>query len=283
MNRSSTVPLRAPSHVFVESYPDLVYKQFRDGGLLPGGQQLHLDLLKPVSTEPTPLVVFIKGGGFRNVHRAPYLPALVGLAQRGVAVASVEYRTSNLARFPAPLDDVRQALRHLRAHATEFNIDPSAVALWGNSAGATIATIVGATAATAEGISAVVSWYGMHDPTITRAFDQPTSPLRTALGPDTDQWFRPGDHITPGAPPTFLLHGTADRVVPVEQSLSLARTLEEQGVEHELMLVEGGQHSFAEMSTRTDALERTFTFLQRHLQPGRGVPAASDQPAVHGV
>lgn len=265
MSHTSSVALGAPSYVFVESYPDLVYQQFRDGGLLPGGQQLHLDLLKPVSNSPTPLVVFIKGGGFRNVHRARYMPALVRLAERGIAVASVEYRTSNLVRFPGPLDDVRQALRYLRAHASEFNIDPGAVALWGNSAGATIATIVGATATVEEHVSAVASWYGMHDPSITRAFEEPSSPLPTALGPDRDTWFRPGDHITPEAPPMFLLHGTADSVVPVEQSLSLARTLEEQGVEHELMLVEGGQHSFAQMSTRTDALERTFNFLHSHL------------------
>lgn len=269
MVRSVSVPLSAPRHVFVEQYPDLVYSQFRDGRLLPGGQKLHFDLLKPVSHTPTPLVVFIKGGGFRNVHRARYLPALVDLAQRGIAVASVEYRTSNLVRFPGPLDDVREALRYLRSHAAECNIDPAAVALWGNSAGATIATIVGATATTeTERVCAVASWYGMHDPLIEPRFREPNSPLRSALGPfddDGGRWFRPSDHITPTSPPTFLLHGTEDDVVPVEQSLSLARTLTEHGVAHELMLVEGGHHDFAEMSTRTDALERTFDFLHRHL------------------
>lgn len=269
MTHSSTVALGSPTHCFVEQYTDLVYSQFRDGALFPGGRQLHFDLLKPVTATPTPLVVFIKGGGFRNVHRARYVPALVALAERGVAVASVEYRTSNEARFPAPVDDVREALRFLRAHADEFNLDPGAVALWGNSAGATIATIVGASAPSEpERVCAVASWYGMHDPLRSPELRAPGSPLHTAFGApgaDGSRWFRPADHITAESAPTFLLHGTDDRVVPVEQSVSLAATLAEQGVPHEFMLVDGGHHDFAEMSTRTDALTRTYDFLHGHL------------------
>lgn len=266
MTHSSTVPLGPASHHFVEQYPDLVYAQFRDGQLLPGGQQLHFDFLKPRSSTPTPLVVFIKGGGFRNVHRTRYLPALVPLAERGIAVASVEYRTSNLARFPAPVDDVRGALRYLRSHAAQFNLDPTAVALWGNSAGATIATITGASAPDeAEPVRAVASWYGIHDPLRSPGFREPGSPLLTALGP-VEQWFTPSDHIRSDSPPMFLLHGTADTTVPVEQSISLAETLTELGVPHELMLVEGGHHDFSEMCTRTDALRRTYDFLQQHLR-----------------
>jgi len=284
MDRSPAVPLSDPTHAFVEHLPDLVHTQFVDGRPLPGGRTLRYDLLKPVSEGPTPLVVFIKGGGFRTVHRARYLPALVPLAQRGIAIASVEYRTSNEARFPAPLDDVRGALRHLRAHASELNVDPTAVALWGNSAGATVATIVGAAAS--AGICAVASWYGMHDPLISAGFRASGSPLRTALGaPDEEggRWFRPADHITPDSPPTFLLHGTDDRVVPVEQSLSLAATLAEQGVEHELMLVEGGHHDFAEMCTRTDALARTADFLHGHLlRAAAGTDGRGPASRIHG-
>jgi acetyl esterase/lipase len=282
VDHTTTVRRADPTRSFVEHYPDLVYVQYQDGHLLPSGRKLRFDLLKPMSASPTPLVVFIKGGGFRNVHRVRYLPALVRLAERGVAVASVDYRTSNEARFPAPLDDVREALRYLRAHASEFNLGPAAVAVWGNSAGATIATIVGA--AVSEGICAVASWYGMHDPLISAGLRASGSPLRAALGaPDEDdgRWFRPADHITPGSPPTFLLHGTEDRTVPVEESLSLAVTLAEQGVPHELMLVEGGRHDFAEMSTRTDALERTSDFLHRYLL--RAAAAGSSSVSSPGM
>jgi dipeptidyl aminopeptidase/acylaminoacyl peptidase len=111
---------------------------------------------------------------------------------------------------------------------------------------------------------AVASWYGIHDPLLSPQFREAGSPLRNALGAE-DRWFTPSDHIRPDSPPTFLLHGTADTTVPVEQSTSLAKTLTEQRVPHELMLVEGGHHDFSEMCTRTDALRRTYDFLQRHL------------------
>ncbi|WNY34354.1 prolyl oligopeptidase family serine peptidase [Curtobacterium flaccumfaciens] len=157
----------------------------------------------------------------------------------------------------------------LRAHADAFNLDPGAVALWGTSAGATIATIVGASAPSEpERVCAVASWYGMHDPLRSPELRAPGSPLHTAFGApgaDGSRWFRPADHITAESAPTFLLHGTDDRVVPVEQSVSLAATLAEQGVPHEFMLVDGGHHDFAEMSTRTDALTRTYDFLHGHL------------------
>ena len=118
--RSVSVPLSAARHAFVQQYSDLVYSRSRGGHLVPGGQKLHFDFLKPLSRTPTPLVVFIKGGGFRNVHWARYLPALVDLAQRGIAVASVEYRTSNVIRLPGPVDDVREAIRFPRARPSSM-------------------------------------------------------------------------------------------------------------------------------------------------------------------
>ncbi|TWE11454.1 alpha/beta hydrolase [Rudaeicoccus suwonensis] len=267
--RSFTVQLTPPTHHFVESYPDLVYTQFEGDHLLSGGQQLHFDFLKPVTKTPTPLVVFVKGGGFRNVHRARYLPALVPLAQRGIAIASVEYRTSNLVKFPQPVEDVREALRYIRAHAIEFNIDPTNVGMWGNSAGATIVTIAGASADEgAEPIRAVASWYGIHDPLRSSKFRASGSPMRATLGPPDDEgghWYKPSDCIGPQSPPMFLVHGTDDQVVPMEQSVALAETLDEVGVPYELMLIEGGRHDFAQTSTCTDALQHTLDFLYNHL------------------
>lgn len=270
MHGTSEVDMAStPSHVFVEHYPDLTYRQFDGDRLFPGGRALRFDLLKPVTDAPTPLVVFIKGGGFRNVHRARYLPALTALAQTGVAVASVEYRTSNEARFPAQVEDVRHAIRHLRAHADELDVQPDAVAVWGNSAGATIATIVAAAPPDSEdGVRAGVSWYGVHDPALTPAYEHPDSPIRAVLGPGPSEggrWFQPSDHIRADSAPTLLVHGTADQVVEVRQSLALAAELERQGVPHELLLVRGAGHSFADMCTRTNALARTTSFLRTHL------------------
>lgn len=262
-----------PSHYFVEHYPGLVYRQYDDHGLFPGGRTLHFDLLKPVADGATPLVIFVKGGAFKNVHRARYLPALTSLAEQGVAIASVEYRTSNEARFPAQVDDVRHAIRYLRQHARRLDIDPRAIAVWGNSAGSTIATIVGASAPTEDDrVCAVASWYGIHDPAQSPAYRAPDSAIRAALGSpggEGPRWFQPSDHINSGSAPTFLLHGTEDTIVDVEQSRALARSLTQHGVEHELMIVRGGTHSFSQMCTRTDALKRTNTFLRHHLAAAR--------------
>ncbi|MER5673022.1 alpha/beta hydrolase [Pseudonocardia alni] len=270
MTEPSTVALTAPNHCFVEHYPGLVYKQFDEGLLMPGGRTLHFDLLKPVSPAPTPLVVFVKGGGFRNVHRARYLPALVPFAQTGVTVASVEYRTSNEVRFSSAVDDVRDAIRYLRRHAAALGIDPAAVAIWGNSAGASIASTVGAAPADAEdGVCAVASWYGVHDPAAVSAYQEADSPIRSALGPPgpgPDRWFCPSDHVTADSAPSILVHGTDDTVVDVSQSLALATELDRHGVPHEVVLVKGGVHSFAQMCTRSDALPRTFAFLGAHLR-----------------
>ncbi|NGN94150.1 alpha/beta hydrolase [Nocardioides sp. KC13] len=274
MPPSTEIQLSATaSHVFVEHYPGLVYRQFIDGRLFPGGRELHFDLLKPVSPTPTPLVVFVKGGGFQNVHRSRYLPALVPLAQRGITIASVEYRTSNEARFPAPVDDVQHAIRYIRTHAQELNVLTDAIAVWGNSAGGTIAAIIGAAGVGGEcGVRAAVSWYGVHDPARSERYRDPDSPIRHAFGPGDDgaaPWPRPSDHVHPGSAPMLLIHGTEDEVVDVEQSQSLARELVKQGVPHELALVKGGRHSFAQMCTRTDALARTFSFLEQHLTTAR--------------
>lgn len=255
------------THVFVEHYPDLVYSQFLDGSLRPGGRQLRFDLLKPVTAQATPLVVFAKGGAFRNVHRARYLPALVPLAQRGIAVASVEYRTSNEALFPAPLEDVQSAIRYFRSHAGDLNIDPRAVAIWGNSAGGTLAALVAGRGQ--DSVCAGAAWYGLHDLELDATHREPGSVPHSAFGDPDDpatRWIRARDAVAPESAPMFLLHGTDDQVVDVAQSLALQEELERLDIEHELMLVEGGRHSFAEMCTRTDALARTFDFLERHLR-----------------
>lgn len=261
-------PLAAKrSHIFVEHYPDLTYRQFHDGSLFPGGRRLSFDLLKPVSDEPTPLLVFVKGGGFRNVHRARYLPAIVPLAQRGIAIASVDYRTSNEAQFPAPLDDVRAAIRYFREHAEELNFLPHAVAVWGNSAGATIAAQIAG--AGEDDVCAAAVWYGVHDPGRSESYREPDSVIRAAFGsPDRadSPWIRPSTFVRPTSAPMLLLHGTEDETVDFEQSTVLAETLADMGIDHEFLAVEGGSHSFAQMCTRSDALDRTFTFLETRLR-----------------
>jgi acetyl esterase/lipase len=131
-----------------------------------------VDLYVPGDTGPWPLIVAIHGGAFMKGNRTwelPHLPALLG---RGYAVASVEYRLSSEALFPAGVRDVKQATAYLRAHAGELNLDPSFFAAWGRSAGGHLAAMLGVTSGRAtefdrehgdSSVQAVVDWYGPSD------------------------------------------------------------------------------------------------------------------------
>nr|WP_154924134.1 alpha/beta hydrolase [Microbacterium testaceum] len=265
-----TIPLRDASHSFVELYTGLTYRQFDEGGLLPGGQALRFDLFKPVSDAPVPLLVFIKGGGFKNSHRSRYIPALTAIAESGVAVASLEYRTSNQATFSGSVDDVLHGIRYLRSQSARLGIDARRVALWGNSAGATLAVHAAASLRGSESVVATAAWYGVHDPSNDPRYVRPGSSMWLTLGdPRERAWFRPADVIHAEMPPTYLVHGTADEIVSVDQSRRLAAELERQGLPHELLLVEGAGHSFAQMCTRSDALTRTTAFLRNSLKRAR--------------
>ncbi|WP_248959806.1 alpha/beta hydrolase [Sphaerisporangium perillae] len=277
----------SPAEQFVELYTNLVYRQTDGGSLLPGGRQLRYDFLKPQSDVPTPLVVFFKGGGFRTVHRARYLPALMALARTGTAVASVEYRTSNECRFPGQVEDAKAAVRYFRRNAAQLNLAPQAIAAWGNSAGGTVATVLGATngqdpaddghhgPSIDSSVCAVADWYGVVDARrVAEGTDADAETvLRTLLGPhdpDDNPWFEPATYLGPCTPPMLLVHGDDDKVVDISQSDSLARELERRALPYEYLVVRGAGHSFRDISTRSDALQATCDFLRRNLDDAMG-------------
>ena len=137
-------------------------------------KDLKMDLLAPSGSSgqgKRPLFVWICGGGFATMERSAYIPWLTYFAKRGYIAASIEYRLSNSAHFPAQIEDVKKAIRFLRAHADEYGIDPDRVAVGGESAGGNLASMVGVTndiAAFDVGeypeqsshVSAVVNFYG---------------------------------------------------------------------------------------------------------------------------
>lgn len=96
---------------------------------------LHMDLIVPKERPhhaPQPAVLFLCGGAYMVMDRSIWLPELMTLARAGYTVASMEYRTSNEAAFPAALEDVKTAIRFLRAHAEEYCVDRPASFSWAN-------------------------------------------------------------------------------------------------------------------------------------------------------
>ncbi|MGY1625169.1 alpha/beta hydrolase fold domain-containing protein [Geodermatophilus sp. SYSU D00965] len=261
---------------------------------IPGIRPLELDLYLPAGDGPAPVVVFLHGGGWRLGSRRSAGPAFPGpslfqeVAQAGIAVASVDYRLSGEAVWPAQLSDAKAAVRWLRARAGELGIDADRVAAWGESAGGHLAALLGlVTDPALEGdvgvtgpssaVAAVAAWYAPSDVAAVAAdtgADPADASTREAqlLGappaavPDRAAQASPVTHVSPAAPPFLLLHGTADRFVPCVQSERLAAALQDAGAHVTLSTSPGADHMWlGAPDAARDALDRTLAFLRSHL------------------
>ncbi len=238
-----------------------------------------LDLYLPVSdgTTAVPLVILIHGGAFLFGDSTAEDAYVAPLLQRDVAVASLNYRLSGEAIYPAGAQDVKAAVRWLRAHAAEYGLNPEAFGAWGQSAGGWLATMLGATgdqvtifddpslgnADVSSAVQAVVSWYGVSDlTTVDQQFvEAGVCPAFTlAADPDSfeSRWLGESVATCPLAtstnlaayaatavvlPSWYLAHGELDCVVPVGQSAELAAGLQAVGADVTFVVVAGAEHA----------------------------------------
>ncbi|WP_347038359.1 alpha/beta hydrolase [Glutamicibacter halophytocola] len=221
---------------------------------------------------PVPVVLWPHGGGWFTGDRT-LAPDLAGIAARtGIAFASIEYRLSGEAVFPAPLEDVIAAIRHLRAHGEQWGIDGRRIGLWGASSGAHLAALAGlAASSTVAGapadaqVSCVAACYPPVDLELIIA-TQPAgrrwqqTPEGRLLGedPGTDagrkaaQAANPLTHVSQQAPPFLLCHGTADALVPPIHSQMLFEALASHSIDARLYLLDGYRHGFVNPPGRLD-------------------------------
>ncbi|QKW18095.1 alpha/beta hydrolase [Kitasatospora sp. NA04385] len=240
-----------------------------------GFRPLLLDLHVPAGPGPFPVVVWLHGGAFRAGDRR-YLPDTLrpdsvfeALVAAGVAVATVDYRLSGEAVFPAQLDDVTAALRYLRAYAGELGLDADRLGVWGESAGATLGALA---ALTTDAVSAAVCWY---PPTDLAALGHggPDSPIHQLLGgapaelPGPAALASPVRQVTPAAPPFLLVHGVQDEQVPFAQSEALHERLLAAGARSVLRPVEGARHCFAGYPDVPALVADAVAFLAAELAP----------------
>ena len=254
-----------------------------------GHPRQTLDLYLPQTSHHGPLLIWIHGGAFRMGSKENKVP-LSYLAE-GYAVASINYRLSQHALFPAQIQDCKAAVRWLRAHAERFGFDPERTGVWGESAGGHLVAMIGTTGETDEfdvgehldqssRVSAVVDYFGptdfcqmdahrLPDGMVHDAADSPESEL--VGGPIQENKDRvaranPITYVTPHAPPFLIVHGEQDPLVPYHQSQLLVEALEQAGVPVHFYTVVGGGHGGF-----TDPMvsERTRTFLSKHLKPTR--------------
>lgn len=241
---------------------NIIYKQVVYWG---GSSRISLgmNLLKPWNDpdQTFPLIVWICGGAWLGLDKGAHIAELAYLADQGYVVASVDYRTSNTAAMPGPLEDVKAAIRWLRAHAAEFAIDPTRVAVMGESAGGHLAAMVGLTGDDtrfdtgehldqSSTVQTAIIWYGPSD--IVR-FDAQASPDRISpvdamVGARDRQDSRfeaasPLCSVRKNAPPFLLLHGTDDALVPILESEKLYNALLAEGNDVDFIAIEGADHA----------------------------------------
>lgn len=224
------------------------------------GVDLTMDIYYPTTKEKQwPVIVYVHSGGWTSGTKAVGMVDKETLQEAGFLLVSVEYRLAPTYKFPAMIEDVKCAVRFLRAHADEYNIDPERFGAIGLSAGGQLVSLLGLTDQTAgfdvgeylnysSQVQAVVDICGVADltPPFTKTlfFDR-----MEVFGTfdDRDPIFAkasPVSYVTPGAPPFLMFHGEFDTTVPPKQSMRLLNHLDVSGVEAELVLVKNADHSF---------------------------------------
>jgi acetyl esterase/lipase len=259
----------------VRRVPDVRY------GEVLGYRPLELDLYLPHTDGPLPVIVYVHGGGWRRGSRREPLPVLGAdfydsLAAQGFAVAAIDYRLSGEARFPAPLEDVRTAVGWVRDNAAFYGLDAERVFLWGDSSGGHLALLAALTGSKVHG---VVAWFpvtdlaGMpSDVAEAGGVPDPGPDSREALllgaparsVPDVAYQASPVAHVSAGAPPILLMHGSVDDMVPAVQSVRLAEALSAAGATVELELVPGATHFWNGVSDVAAIVRRSVEFLRAH-------------------
>jgi acetyl esterase/lipase len=229
---------------------------------------LKLSLMTPMirGTRPLPILIWICGGAWLDMDKDVWLPELTAFAERGYAVASVEYRLSHEAVFPAQIVDIKTAIRFLRSRAGQLGLDKSRCAVMGESAGGYLAAMAGATGrfngfdgpewgGESSEVQAVVDWYGPTDFIKLAGADlhntrwEPASPESLLLGgrieqiPDKAKTANPATYLGPYTPPFLILHGDRDSSVPISQSAALYEALIKNGTEVWFYEIAGAEHA----------------------------------------
>lgn len=257
----------------VTAVRDLTYVRY-------GDRALQLDLYLPANAVAAPAVVLVHGGGWRSGVRQNLAPMAIRLAQRGYAAATVSYRLSPEARYPAAIEDVRASVRWMRAHAPQYRVDPARIAIAGGSAGGQIASLVGVTGSGEGALQAIVNIDGLSDFTSAAARlheDDPAKKPSSAgawfggrYAQKTALWHEasPLFYVNNGTPPVLFI-GSAQTRFSVGREDMVSR-LSASGVASRVLLMPDTPHSFwlfdPWLTPTVDAMD---AFLNQHMRkPG---------------
>ena len=259
-----------------------------------GASELKMDILTPKKPpkDPMPVLVFIHGGGWVHGDKSSGIPKLLPFAKRGYLCASINYRLTGEAIFPAQIEDCKCAIRFLRAKAGEYNLDPTRIGVWGESAGGHLVSLLGTTGDIkslggkggwgmySSKVQAVCNFYGPSDFT---KYIEDTNKLKQLGGHnlpfgmdylsllvggpadkklDACRSASPITYVSKDDPPFLIVQGEKDEIVPQDQAIVLDAALRKVGVESTLYIIKGAGHGFGE---RPEVDKMVVDFFNKHL------------------
>jgi alpha-L-fucosidase 2 len=253
------------------------------------GESLKLDAWVPEGAGPFPAVILVHGGGWTTgdksggPRQAFIAPMHEPLQRAGFAWFSINYRLAPAHRYPACIEDVESAIRWVKAHAREYRVDPKRIALSGESAGGHLVALAAVRADASTRLAAIVPFYGPFD---LAAMATPGAKVRTnfqalfgreMVDDATLALLREASpllQVKAGLPPFLLIHGTADNVVPIDQSIKMEARLRAAGVPCELLTVKDGGHGMLNwVKIAPGYQEQIIAWLVRTLnREGKGKP-----------
>ncbi|MBM3140023.1 MAG: alpha/beta hydrolase [Chloroflexi bacterium] len=256
-----------------------------------GGRELRGDVYTPPGGRPqgAPGVVIVHGGGWREGDRSQLRGYGLRLARQGYVCAAIEYRLLGEAPWPAQIEDVKAAIRWMRANAERLGVDPNRIAITGNSAGGHLSLLAAGTPGLAEfegsgghegvssAVAASIAFYpvtsfvdrdGRLHSTYSFLFGDEKTPERARAA-------SPTSHVRAGFPPALLIHGNRDEVVPPAQSTGCYEALRAAGVPAELHVFADQPHGFdADPRFARHCADVMALFLERYVRAGEPAPTA---------
>ena len=267
-----------------------------------GHERHKLDLFVPEKADgPLPLIIWVHGGGWQNGSKEGCPPLRDGCTERGYAVASINYRLSGHAVFPAQIEDCKAAIRWLRAHAREFNLDPQRFGVWGSSAGGHLVALIGTSGDVKEfdvganldqssRVQAVCDYFGPTDLAVfvttpgyeshARADAPEAKLIGGAVLENKEKAARanPMTYVTKDDPPFLIVHGDEDRTVPINQSQLLFAALKKTGVSAHFHTIHGAGHGQGFGGPEIEPM--VSAFFERVLKAGTRVVAAVEAKSL---
>jgi len=263
-SESTAIPLEPSPDAKESIQVDLIYCTTDDG------IELTMDMYRPqVGKAPYPVVIYVHGGGWSSGDKSDGVGLIFKqeLTRRGYIFVSINYRLAPKYSFPDPIEDVKCAVRHLRDHAAEYNLDPTRVGAIGGSAGGHLVALLGTTDAEAgwdvgqyseqsSRVQAVVDLYGPADLLKMFSGSSRSLMLKTFNASNGDDpilsTYSPVTYVSADDPPFLIMHGDKDQVVSLEQSEILYERLKQAGVPVKLVVVKNAGHSFKPVEGEID-------------------------------